>query len=166
MDMAGEWIFFGIGALSFLVGAGLFALADHARRKGARSRTWPWTHALVLESRIEESTNSRGEEMCAPAIRYRYRAGGKDHESDRIEWGGKAATSDRAWAQDYVTRFPEGARVKVHYDPDDPGEAVLDPEGMGAANVARFASLVFLTVGVLFMAIAWFALGLGTRVRV
>jgi hypothetical protein len=67
---------------------------------------------------------------ASPIIRYRYRAGGQDLESDRIMSGGQPLTT-RLLAGQQVARYPVGARVDVYVDPADSKNVLLEP---GAKN--------------------------------
>jgi hypothetical protein len=73
-------------------------------------------------------------------VRYRYRAGGQELEGDRIMFGGQPVTT-RVLAGGLVARYPVGARVDVHIDPNDPKNALLEP-----AQQANLAALVALTI--------------------
>ena len=64
---------------------------------------------------------------ATPVIRYRYRVGGQDLEGDQVRIGGIALTT-RVLAGGLVARYPVGARVDVHIDPNDLKNALLEPE--------------------------------------
>lgn len=61
-----------------------------------------------------------------PVVRYRYAVDDVPYLSDRIG-SGAPARGPREAAEAEASRFPAGARVRVFYDPDAPGVAVLTP---------------------------------------
>jgi Protein of unknown function (DUF3592) len=56
---------------------------------------------------------------ATPIIHYRYRAGGQEIEGDQIRIGGLPLTT-HVLAGGFVARYPVGACVDVHVDPNNP----------------------------------------------
>ncbi len=111
---------------------------------GKASTSWPTTEGIILESRVIESTTvsttRRGHITSSitytPHVVYRYRVAGKSYKSDRICFG---ALDESTWS--IVNRYPVGKKVKVHYNPKDPGDSVLEPGSMLSGN------LIFIGMG-------------------
>jgi hypothetical protein len=61
-----------------------------------------------------------------PKVRYKYQVDGQDYEGSRIRMYKENSSNKKAMAR-MQERYPEGSRVKVYYDPDDPSTAVLEP---------------------------------------
>jgi hypothetical protein len=79
------------------------------------------------------------------AVQYRYRAGGKEYQSDRIFWGGNEGRQKHMAS--VIAAYPQGAKVSVHYDPQDPAEAVLDPaQNIGSRPLVLYA-MAMITLG-------------------
>lgn len=57
-------------------------------------------------------------------VLYRYGVSGREHESRRIVFVDRARGRTRS---ELAAEYPEGRRVTVRYDPDDPETAVLEP---------------------------------------
>jgi hypothetical protein len=103
------------------------------------ARNWTRVEGIVTASEVDEPPSHLSDDLndATPVIRYRYSMGGKDLESDKISIGGAPLTT-RVLAGRMVARYPVGARVDVHVDPDDPKSALLEPDQKGnlAAGVA------------------------------
>ena len=110
------------------LGVGGYALITGFREllRGLNSEEWPRIKAEVLESRLsaEPGESSR---LYAPLVRYRYRVGPADYESDRVAFGGPFQASWRGPAQKVVDRYHAGQRVMIAVSPTDPRVAVLEP---------------------------------------
>ena len=70
---------------------------------------------------------------------YSYEVAGKTLRNSTICIGGQLMTSWRAKAEDVIERYPKGADVLVHFNPDDPADSVLE--------VREETSLFILIVG-------------------
>lgn len=62
-----------------------------------------------------------------PVVRYRFEVEGQSRIGTRATLLGESASE--AWAAEITTRYPPGAIVGVHYDPDDPSIAYLEMAG-------------------------------------
>lgn len=85
---------------------------------------WPTTSAVITYSRVEGGVGSIYS-ADGPNVRFRYTVKGSEYKSDH--WGfpivGAGLGSN---ADAIVARFPQGAQVDVHYNPNDPQQATLD----------------------------------------
>ena len=112
--------------------AGLFILWGYfrARRQAQASLGWPAVEGEILEAyvRREEETDADGEWRVTyfPEVRYAYRVLGQEYVGNQITFGGTLGGSSPARARAVVARYPEGERVTVYYNPDNPQEAVLE----------------------------------------
>jgi hypothetical protein len=107
---------------------GLVRLRGQMRAAG----NWDKVEGVVTVSRVEQPAAHVSDDLndASPIIRYRYRAGGQELESDRIRIGGQPLTT-RVLAGRLIARYPVGARVDVHVDPADPKSALLEPAQQG-----------------------------------
>jgi hypothetical protein len=93
-------------------------------RKVTAARNWPTTQGMVTMSALERrrSSNNRGS-VNYPVVYYTYEGGGQRYEGNRIapgmEVGGTGASK-------VIERYPAGSQVTVHYNPQNPSDAILE----------------------------------------
>ena len=132
-------------ALSLLCGIALIALALWLRSHARRCVHWPSVEGVILESRVDDAHL----EMMKPVLRYRYEVNGRSHVGFRVSFSGYGISRDSM--QRLIAPYPMGSIVRVHYDPDDPGCAVLD---VTATSDWKY----WLVSGVAFLGLAWYLL--------
>ena len=80
------------------------------------------------------------------SIEYEYIVNGKNYRSDEITFNHNYSI-DQEFAQTYISKYPVGKKVTVHYDPHDPSFSVLEPEKNGDSALDLFflaiSALVF-----------------------
>jgi hypothetical protein len=136
------WARNGAGVLGLLIinqAVGIWRL----RRRAAKGLNWPSADGVILTSSMEENPHDAesDDERCSVSISYSYAVAGKTYKGERIRWGGRTITAREA-AEALVGKYPAGAHVRVFYDPQRPGSALLEPRDN--SNVAAIA--VFLGV--------------------
>jgi hypothetical protein len=137
---------FGLMALLFFVAY---------RRYQARANAWPVTQGEIVSSVVEQRSsteNGRTRRIYLPVVEFAYTVGGHRLHSRQVKLGLEVSGSE-SFAQGIVDRYPAGAAVEVHYDPQDPSNAALEnPTGtnwllLGIAlagfAVALYASRIF-----------------------
>jgi hypothetical protein len=135
-----------------------FALAFS--RMTLQARRWPSTVGTILRGEVQQfedwdndlEVSAAARRRFKPAIRYRYEVNGRSYIGDRIRMGVDITSSVRSLAQKTLKRYPPGRDVDVYYNPEKPGEAVLEP-------ISRFHLFPWLMAIGLF-ALAW-AIGTG-----
>lgn len=144
-------LFFPMAAFSF--GADLFQY--WSTRASAR---WPVADGRVTGGKIEIIEVPRGKSAIMydtkylPVVTYAYEVAGTKCSNDipatRLE--------SRAEAEEVLRSYPAGAPLRVYYDPDDPGTAVLQTGDESAFRSLGFtlfwSALPFLTTSLI---IAW-----------
>jgi hypothetical protein len=138
-----------LGALVFPIIAAALANAIFELASAKLSTRWLAVDGCVTDSAVKAVEHSRrawiGWETYysyRPAVAYEYEAAGRQYKNDLIAFGlGSLDTREEAEAM--LGRFPKGARVRVHYDPDDPQSSVLQMAG-GWALRAIVSALVAL----------------------
>ena len=115
-----------------LIFAALLLNLFRTRSRLQAARNWNQVEGVITASEVEQPSEHLSDDLndATPIIRYRYRVGGKDLESDKIGVGGAPLTT-RVLAGRMAARYPVGARVDVHVDPDDPNSALLEPDQKG-----------------------------------
>ena len=138
------------GMFFFLAGAILLFFAIRTRRKSNASMAWPSTTGQISTASVRQnsSTDEDGHVnfTYSPIVEYDFSVNGQAFKGRRINYGITASTTREA-AQKEVDRFPIGRQVTVFYNPEKPGEAVLEKKVV--------TSKVGLILGSVFMALTF-----------
>jgi len=117
------------GGFFFLAGAILLFFAIRNRQKSSASMSWPSTPGTITASSVRQnsSTDEDGHVnfTYSPLVEYDFMVNNQSYKGKRINYG-VSATSSKEAAQKEVDRFTLGMPVTVYYNPEKPGEAVLD----------------------------------------
>lgn len=106
------------------------------------AQNWPTAEGRVLGSHIASSHSSEGGTSYRAVIQYQYQVGERTYQSDLLSFGSRNMYAGYGGAQRALQRYPVGAAVRVHYNPNKPERGVLE---------VRTASGCLLTgMGVLF----------------
>jgi len=116
-------VLIGFGVIAFAIGVFLYVVQFRQGLKADASKKWPTSSATVTASALERSPEHRWRYRAA--VHYRYRVGGKEYQAERIFWGGNEGRQKHMVS--VVASYPAGCQVPVHYNPQNPAEAVLDP---------------------------------------
>lgn len=124
-----------------------------------RASRWVPTPGRIVSSRVVQREVSAGEGRSEmrnfPAITFSYKVGNRTYRSDRYSIRENLGNTD---VSETLAKFRKGAEVTVFYNPDDPGEAVIErdlPEGafqalslVAVLIVVGAAALVFGTTDI------------------
>lgn len=137
------WTQIGAGVCLLIFGGMLFNLF-RMRSQMRAARNWNKVEGVITVSRVEQPSEHVFDDLndASPVVRYRYRVGGQDLESDRIAIGGQPIMT-RVLAGKLIGRYPVGARVDVHIDPNDPKSALLEPAQQGNLSALLAFIIVF-----------------------
>ncbi|MFH0945322.1 MAG: DUF3592 domain-containing protein [Planctomycetota bacterium] len=118
----------------FLVGGVALALVVGPLEvvQAKQSRSWPTVVGSVASAGINETVNRKGRRYL-PVIRYRYEVGGQTYESDTVSGRTAKSYPERSDAQGHLEEVVSGGSPTVHYNPDNPGQAVLTPGSLWRA---------------------------------
>jgi hypothetical protein len=142
-----------LGALLFPVCAAALATAIYDLAGVRLSTRWPTVDGRVSDSTIEAVEHSRRSLLRVfretyytyrPVVGYEYVAARRKYKNDLIA-SGLGSLDTREEAEAVLRSYPKGARVRVHYDPDDPQSSVLQIAG-GWALRAIGSALVALAI--------------------
>ncbi len=87
-----------------------------------RASSWPTSEGTVIYS---EATRGCGNGLAFwPKVRYQYAVAGQDYTSDNLVFG-NIGCGPETDAVTIARQFPLHANVTVHFNPDNPQEAVL-----------------------------------------
>lgn len=136
--------------LPFLAIAGF--LIFNARRTTAQaqaSQSWPSVMGTVASSSVEVSTSSDSEGGTStsyyPAVTYAYDVLGHRYSSDRVAFGFRVGSGNRAQAQAVADRYIAGNQIRVYYNPNNPGEAVLERTSQ-SSNTAKWIAILIIAI--------------------
>ena len=160
------WTQIAAGVCLLAFGGLLFNLL-RMRSQMKAAETWNRIEGVIVASGVDQPPSHLSDDLndATPVIRYRYRADGQDFEGDRLKIGGQPMTT-RVLAGRLVARYPVGARVDVHADPNDPKNALLEPAQQGnlAAQLAFTITFGFIAAILIAHAIAGHVLYTGNGV--
>lgn len=126
-----------MGLVLFLLGlsAIVFYFGLRSIMKARDALHWPQVAGEITRSevRMSRSYNPEDNTTYHALIDYVYVVEGKRYEGDKLrpQFG---ATGRKTSAEDNAARYPEGAQVLVHVNPDDPTEAYLEV-GLTAGSI-------------------------------
>jgi Protein of unknown function (DUF3592) len=119
------------------------------RRLASASARWPTvsgtvTTSDVIEETLQDDSNTnksiiRKIHRYQVDLRYAYQVGKRDFVGTVANWGWTAVYGLRELAETAAGQYPQGQLVTVYYDPEQPGNAVLEPD----SRKGSMAPLVF-----------------------
>ncbi len=140
------WTQIAAGVCLLIFGGQLFNLF-RVQSQIRAAQSWGTTEGVITVSRVDQPPSHVSDDLndASPIIRYRYRAGGQEIESDKITPGGQPLTT-RVRATRQVARYPVGARVDVHVDPSDSKNVLLEPNQKNNLFALLAFTIVFGTI--------------------
>jgi len=138
-----------IGGLMLVGGYYLtYRVGKPIRDQAAASTSWPVTDGRITASRVERvKQGGDGKATYTADITYEYALDGRTFEGDRVWFGDAYSASDASAFRAAVGRYPVGRAVKVHYDPAEPAESVLEPGPTWSGSALYFIGLGLMTLG-------------------
>lgn len=122
-----------VGFVLLVIGATFLIIGLVALKRAKVAQSWPVTPGRVLSSRVveHESTDSEGGSSVSyePKVEYQYNVMGQTYTARRIAFG--ANSFDYRKATEIASRYPVGAGVNVHYNPDKVKDATLETSAAG-----------------------------------
>lgn len=122
-----------VGFILLLIGLIFLIIGMVAAKKAKAALTWPVIPGRVLSSQVveHESTDSEGSSSVSyePRVEYQYNVMGQTYTAKRIAYG--ANSFDYRKASEIAARYPVGAQVSVHYNPDKVKDATLETSAAG-----------------------------------
>ena len=127
--------------VGLLIGLALFAYTGYAAYKSTVAQSWSKTGGTISESRTKRTRSRsyrrgrrRYSNRTTAVIKYKYYVGGKSYEKDRLSFGGFNFFSVN-FGKDFRTgfyksleKYPKGKSVVVYYNPNQPGDSVLETQ--------------------------------------
>jgi hypothetical protein len=121
---------------------------------GYSSERWPSAEGVLLKKAEAENTtverdtkgNTSRTTTYSTGLVYEFAVNGKPHFSATRRFGQLAGASEE-WAAEIASRYEQGGKVTVRYNPSDPDVAVLEPGINNEAFYLPGAGLAFLLFG-------------------
>ena len=145
-----EWL---PGSAVMLIGLVLLVLGILARARAKRVQTWPLAPATILHSEVKRQTRYDSDSHSRkttyqPVVNYQYSVMGQPFTGNRVGFGNPNISNNKAY--EIVGRYPPGAQVNVHYNPDKIQESALETSAHGSVfNIIMGAAMTLLGVIVL-----------------
>lgn len=117
-----------LGLLLLAGGIGLLVWGVLRYLDAAASSDWPTVPGKVFSSEVKVSrTKSKNKikTTFGANIRYQFQVNNQDFEGTQVSFG-DYSTNDRSHAEAIVKRYAVGSVVTVYYNPDEPGNCVLE----------------------------------------
>ena len=120
-----------------LLGFGIIYYGDHLVKQSVASSLWPTTIGKVVVSRVERSVwdksspsigsrrSTEKEERFSADVQYEYLALGGRYTGSNIHFIMPLHETPQE-VRPLLDRYPVGSRAKVYFNPNDPGESVLE----------------------------------------
>lgn len=142
-------------AAAFGIFGGVIALfAALFQWQAAKKKSWPTAPGKIVESSVEEFSgydrdddSSSGRQVVKTYYRshlvYSYIANGITYHGNAANAGGQMTSTMRGIAQKQADKYKPGQAVRVHFNPDNPVESVLDPRAFAIWIIWLAALAVF-----------------------
>ncbi|BCH02519.1 hypothetical protein MesoLj131b_45180 [Mesorhizobium sp. 131-2-5] len=121
-----------LGAAALLLFMGLFALRMGFAQKSLAEQAakWPVAPGRIESSGLQALRNyssyRRWRTVFKSRIVYSYGVAGQRYSADRVTFGATVTASLPGLVGGQARNYVEGSKVDVHYDPVNPGSAVLE----------------------------------------
>ncbi len=144
-----NWLPLIVGFVFAVIGVVFLVVALKNRKKAQESLAWPTTSGVVQSTDMQvhrhyDLDNRRTSYTYEPVVEYTYSLMGQGYSSKKIAFG--ATGFNQRKAQEILARYPQGATVTVHYNPQNPGEAVLETTAKGGVAFI-IAAVAFIVIG-------------------
>jgi hypothetical protein len=129
-----------------VIGAAALVAGITMMSASAAARSWPVVPGRIVERSIGPSTTtgaSRPGRYFEPRVTYRYTVDGKPYTGQRITQTTNAYDEDTA--RRVANELPDS--VEVHYNPRDPGDALLRPSAIAMSVLLLIAGAICAVVG-------------------
>lgn len=98
------------------------------RKMAKKAASWPSVRGRVVSSGVDsfqKTEDGRTRTLYTAAVEYAYQVHGVDYHSRQINLG-MTTSGSQSGAEKVAARYPQGASVDVHYEPENPSNAALE----------------------------------------
>lgn len=153
----GPLIAVGFGGVLGIIGIVLIIVYFRNKSKSKASQSWPSVTGQIIERKVKVDTSTDEDGISStsylPQVTYSYAVNGTVYESHRVAYGSTPSYNSHQKAEEYLTPYLEGASVDVFYNPEKPGESVLN-QTMRSMTVGLVVGIIFVVVMVCLFCIA------------
>jgi len=111
-----------------LVGMFCLFVGLFASTMNMSASSWPVTEGNITSSEVVD-WGAVNHHDYRPQISYQFQVGGRYYSSSQISSGAIYYSGDGSKeATEIVNRYPVGSQVQVHYNPNNPSNAVLETQ--------------------------------------
>ncbi len=143
-----RFFFSRIFPLPFVIaGAATLYFGVHGIILANASAKWPTARGKVLESKVEQHSDSDGTTYHAEIL-YEFSVEDVIFKGNRVSYGDYGSSSP-SHANRVVNNYPKGKKVEIHYMPEKPEECLLEPGLKGQSFFMPLFGLIFFGVGCL-----------------
>jgi len=155
----GAGCLFSFGVALLVMTSALYFWYLSADTEAQEALDWPSVPGEILESEISPrlAAGPGSDQTHSLSMRYRYLIDGQQLEGTRLHTlPSELLSGDKA--REIQARFPVGAQVSVHYDPEDPQRSLLEP---GVALDSELvtdtesATITLIVIALLLLVLAW-----------
>jgi hypothetical protein len=146
-----------VSILMIIGGIGALWLGCNELKHGKATKEWPIVEGEIISSKVVEEVHRSPGSIdksitYTPKVQFKYSVEGVNYVSNNIFAGrGEYKSPRRSSAQNIVKKYPEGKKVLVYYNPDNPSEAVLEPGTPPGIYLPFLVGIVFLFIGIVFV---------------
>lgn len=119
----------GAAALLFLMGLFVLRMGFAQKALARQAAQWPVATGRIDASGLQAIRgygSFRWRTVFRSRIVYSYGVAGQRYSADRVTFGANVTASLPGLVSGQARRYAEGSKVDVHYDPANPGSAVLE----------------------------------------
>lgn len=115
-------------------------------KQAVQAHRWPLVKGRITKSELDvfqgrlSDDDTRTRTLYRPLIAYSYAFKGVTYSGNQEAFGAKVTSSSDSYARKLIAKYPLGAAVNVHVNPQNPSEAVLKPAVGGAWVIWTFAA--------------------------
>ena len=111
--------------MCFPCGTFLQARRKWNQARAHESQSWPTAPGEVERSVKKTRVTGLPMKLFALELTYSYRVSGYTHQGNSVQFGAKYVAAE-GLIEAQAQKYPAGAAVTVHYDPNDPATSVLE----------------------------------------
>ena len=145
----GPLIAVGFGGVLGIIGIVLIIVYFRNKSKSKASQSWPSVAGQIVERKVKVSTSTDEDGFTStsylPQVTYTYTVNGTVYESHRVAFGSAPSYNSNQKAEEFLTPYVEGAGVTVFYNPEKPGESVLN-QTMRSMTAGLVVGIIFMVV--------------------
>ena len=158
------------GGFFFLIGLLVLGFGFFTQNANQAVQDWPTVEGTLQFTKVDER-EARDDEGSTwteyhPRCAYLFQVGGKEYQGTQFWPNFQTVFSDKEEVDEFLAEFPDGKRVQVYYNPENPERCALIIEDSSiAGNILLILGGAFAIFGLLFAGVGGFVFVKGIRER-